>query len=239
LPFVLNAVSYLISYLTITAIRIPLQEPRDPPRCQQPLRRRLLDGLRWLLAEPFLRVSVIYLAAFAFVSSALVLAVIVRATSHGASSPEVGLIFAFRGVGGVAGALLAPRIQRRWLPGAVLLALGVVWATGIPVLTRTIHPLVLGSILAGLSFGIPAISTIIASYRLSLTPDRLQGQAFAAMNLVANTATSFGSLAGGFLLTTIGSTGCLLVLTAITITVVAAASTSPTLRTTSPISVSS
>ena len=239
LPFVSNALSYLISYLTITAIRIPLQEPRDPHRSREPMRRRLLEGLRWLFAEPFLRASVIYLAAFIFVAPALELAVIVRATSHGASSLEIGVIFALSGVGGVAGALLASRIQRRWPPGAVLLALGAAWATGIPALTTTTRPLALGSILAALSFGAPAINTIVASYRMGVTPDRLQGQAYASMILVASTSAPLGSLAGGFLLTAIGSTGSLLVLSAVTITVVAAASASPTLRTAGRISASS
>lgn len=116
LPFVINAVSSLVSYLAITAIDIPLQEPRSPQQSQAPMRRCVLDGLRWLFAEPFLRASVLYGVAFTFVLPALVLAVIVRATSHGASSAEIGVIFAMSGAGGVAGALLTPGIQRCWPP---------------------------------------------------------------------------------------------------------------------------
>ena len=231
LPFLINAVSYLVSYLTITAIRIPLQESRDRQRSQGPIRCRLLDGLRWLFAEPFLRASVLYVVAFTFVSPALVLAVIVRATSHGASSIEIGVIFALSGIGGVAGALVAPRIQRRWPPGTVLLALGALWAAVIPLLTTTTHPILLGSILAALGFVIPAVNTIVVSYQMGVTPDRLQGQVYASMNLVANSSAPLGSLGGGFLLSAIGSTGSLVVLTAVTITVVVAASASTTLRT--------
>ncbi|MGH3882073.1 MAG: hypothetical protein ACRDRC_01550, partial [Pseudonocardiaceae bacterium] len=86
LPFLINAVSYLISYLMITAIRIPLQESREPREHREPMRRRLLDGLRRIFGEQFLRTSVLYVAAFNFVQLALVLTVIVRATSHGASA---------------------------------------------------------------------------------------------------------------------------------------------------------
>ncbi len=208
-----------------------LQEPRDRQRSREPMRRQLLNGLRWIFAEPFLRASVLYVVAFAFVSPALVLAVIVRATSHGASSTEIGVIFALSGVGGVAGALAAPHIQLRWPPGAVLLAIGALWTAVIPLLTTTTHPVLLGSILAALGSVTPAINTIVVSYQMGVTPDRLQGQVYASMNLVANSSTPLGSLAGGFLLTTIGSTGSLLVLTAVTITVVVTASASTTLRT--------
>ena len=230
-PFVVNAVSYLVSFLTITAIDIPLQEPRSPQRSPAPMRRCLLDGLRWLFAQPFLRASVLYAAAFTFVLPALNLVVIVRATSYGASPTKVGLMFALSGAGGVAGALLAPAIQRRWPPGAVLLAVGAVWATVIPLLTTTRNPVVLGSILAAVSFAVPAVNTIVASYQMTVTPDRLQGQVYASMNLVANSSAPLGSLVGGLLLTTTGSTGSLFILTAVMITVVVAASAAPALRT--------
>ena len=231
LPFLINAVSYILSYLTITAIRTPLQDSREPQGPREPMRRRLLEGLRWIFAEPFLRASVLYVAALSFVSSTLVLNVIVRATSHGASSTEVGVIFALSGVGGVAGALVTPRIQRRWPPGAVLLAIGAVWAAMIPLLTTTTRPILLGSILAALGFGIPSVNTIVVSYQMGITPDRLQGQAYAALNLVANGPAPFGSLAGGLLLTSISSTGSLLVLTAVMIITVMAAGASTALRT--------
>lgn len=98
----------------------------------------------------------------------------------------------------------------------------------LPLLTMTTHPVVLGSILAALCFVIPAVNTIVVSHQMGVTPDRLQGQAYAAMNVVTNSSTPLGSLAGGFLLTALGSTGSLLVLTAVTITMVAAASASAT-----------
>ncbi|MGH3770728.1 MAG: MFS transporter [Pseudonocardiaceae bacterium] len=231
LPFLTDAVSYLLSYLTITAIRIPLQESRKPPQPREPIRCRLLDGLRWIFGEPFLRASVLYVAALNFVQPTLVLTVIVRASAHGATSTAVGVMFALSGVGGVAGALAAPRIQRRWPPGAVLLTIGAIWATAIPLLTTTTHPIPLGVILAALRFVIPSVNTIVVSYQMGVTPDRLQGQAYASMNLVASSSAPFGSLIGGFLLTAIGSTGALLALTALTITVVVAASASTALRT--------
>jgi MFS family permease len=231
LPFLTDAVTYLISFLTITAIHIPLQQSRPSPPPRKLVGPQVLDGLRWIFGEPFLRASVLYAAALNFVQPALVLTVIVRATSHGATPTQVGMIFALSGIGGVAGALATPRIQKRWPPGPVLLGIGVVWAAAIPLLTTTSHPILLGSILAALGFVIPSINTIVVSYQMSITPDRLQGQAYASMNLVTNSSAPLGSLTAGFLLTTLSSTDSLLVLTAVTITTVAAASASTALRT--------
>lgn len=231
LPFLVDAASYLVSFLTITAIRIPLQGRRDPQEPREPIRRRLFDGLRWLFAEPFLRPAVLFVTVFMFVQPALVLTVIVRAGSYGASPTQIGVIFALSGVGGVAGALVAPRIQRRWPPGAVLLTVGVVWAAAIALLTTTTQPIPLGAVLAALGFVIPATNTIVVAYQMGVTPDRLQGQVYASMNVVTNSAAPLGSLAGGFLLAAVGSTGSLLALTAVTVAAVVAASTSIALRT--------
>ena len=167
------------------------------------------------------------------------LTVIVRATMHGATPTAIGLIFALRGTGGLAGAVLTPYIQQRWPPGAVLLALGAVWATLIAALTTTTHRLVLASNLAALSFTIPMINTIVDSYQMSVTPDRLHAQVYASMNLVSTSAAALGSLTSGFLLTTIGSTSALFALTALTITIAVTASTSNPLRTTSKLSIGS
>lgn len=239
LPFLTDAVSYLVSYLTITAIRIPLGESRQQPtQPREPMRRLLLEGLRWIITEPFLRASVLYVTGLALVSPALVLMVIVRAGAHGASTIEIGVMFALGGMGGVVGALVAPRIQQRWPAGVVLLAIGAVCAIAILLLTTTTHPILLGVILAAVGCVTPSMNTIIFSYQMRVTPDRLQGQAYAAMILIASSSAPLGSLTGGFLVAAIGSTGSLLVLAAVTITVVVTASASTALRAVGRISTS-
>jgi predicted MFS family arabinose efflux permease len=215
LPFLTDAISYLVSYLAITAIGIPLQDGHHRAEVT-PIRHRLLDGLRWVLGEPFLRAACLYAGVLCFIQPALVLTVIVRATTAGASSTMVGIIFALSGVSGVAGALAAPRISQRWRPGVALLAIGGVWTITIPLLALTSQPILLGVILLPLGFTAPAANTVIISYQMAITPDRLQGQAYAAMNLITSIPAPLGSLAGGLVLTAIGSTGSVFVLTTIT-----------------------
>lgn len=231
LPFLTDALSYLVSYLAITAIRIPLQDQHHRVEVT-PIRHRLLDGLRWVLGEPFLRAACLYVGALCFIQPALVLTVIVRATAAGASPTMVGIIFTLSGVGGVAGALAAPRISQRWRPSVVLLAIGGVWTITIPLLALTSQPILLGVILLPLGLTAPAANTIIISYQMATTPDRLQGQAYAAMNLIASIPAPLGSLTGGLVLTALGSTGSVFVLTAITAGTVLTGYASGALRTT-------
>lgn len=235
LPFLTDAISYLVSYLAITAISVPLQDPHHRAEVT-PIRHRLLDGLRWVLGEPFLRASCLYVGALCFIQPTLVLIVIVRATAAGASSTVVGIIFALSGVGGVAGALAAPQICQHWRPGVVLLATGGVWTIMIPLLALTSQPILLGVILFPLGFLTPSTNTIIVSYQMATTPDRLQSQVYAAMNLIAAIPVPLGSLTGGFVLTANGSTGAVFVLTAITAGTVLAGCVSSALRTSSHIS---
>lgn len=230
LPFLTDALSYLISYLAITAIKIPLQTQHRQLEAA-PLRRRLLDGSRWILNQPFLRAGCLYAAALCALQPALVLTVIVRATTTGASSFAIGAIFALTGAGGVIGALASPQICRRWPPGHVLLTIGALWASGIPLLALTTQPTLLGLILAALGFAAPSANTVIISYQMATTPDHLQGQAYAAITLITGIPASLGSLTSGALLASIGSTNTVIVLTATATATVLIGSTSVTLRT--------
>jgi MFS family permease len=230
LPFLTDALSYLVSYLAISAIRIPLHTQHRHFDAAF-LRRRLLDGLRLILGEPFLRASCLYAAVLCFLSPAVILTVIVRATTAGASSWATGMIFGVSGAGGVIGALASPRICRRWSPRVLLLATGATWAGAIPLLAGTTQPILLGFILATLGFVTPSVNTTIISYQMNITPDRLQGQTHAAMSLITGLPAPLGSLTGGAMLAVIGPLGSIFILTAIAAGTVLLGSASPGLRT--------
>src|SRR6266699_1079169 len=55
LPFLVDAVSYAFSTLSLVAIRTPFQEDREPDLSR--LRSRLAEGFRFLWRQPFLRTS--------------------------------------------------------------------------------------------------------------------------------------------------------------------------------------
>jgi MFS family permease len=109
LPFLVDAVSYLVSFIALLFIRRPLQQPRarQPTR----LRTEIAEGLRWVWRQPFLRAAVGVIGGVNFVFNALTLVLVVRARELGASPALIGVMFAFVGVGGLLGSFVAP-----WVP---------------------------------------------------------------------------------------------------------------------------
>jgi MFS family permease len=126
LPFLVDAVSYLVSLLLVLATSKEFQETRTRPG--QRLRAEVAEGARWLWAQPFLRAALLLVAGSNFVFAAVTLAAIVVAREQGASPALIGVMLAFVGVGGLLGALAAPWLRRRISPAQSLRAsTGSIW----------------------------------------------------------------------------------------------------------------
>jgi MFS family permease len=142
LPFLGNAISYLISFAGVALIRRPLQAERD----EQPPGHAaaLAEGLRFAFGNPFLRAVMIITAPLNFALSGVMFTIVVALQRHGVEPGVIGLTSTIVGVGGLAGAVAAPVLQR-WLPlprvirficWAAVAALTATLASGI----RTVRP---------------------------------------------------------------------------------------------------
>jgi predicted MFS family arabinose efflux permease len=202
LPFLADAVSYLVSFASLSAIRAEFQEAREPTASR--LHAEIGEGMRWLWGQAFLRTTFLLAGAGNFVSNALVLVVIVLAKREGASSTTVGLIFALSAVGGLLGAALVPALQRRLSPSSVRIAYHSIYVVLIPLLTIA-PPLWLGALVAAMLFGAPLLNALFGAYQVALVPDRLQGRVESIAGLIAAGAPPLGMLLAGFLLEGIGA----------------------------------
>jgi MFS family permease len=110
LPFLVDAVTYLVSFAAMLFIRRPFQQPRarQPAR----LKTEIAEGLLWVWRQPFLRAAVGVIGGINLVFNALTLVLIVRARELGASPALIGAMFAFVGAGGLLGSFVAPWVQR-------------------------------------------------------------------------------------------------------------------------------
>jgi len=207
LPFLLDSISYTLSAIALRLIRRPL--PGAGNVVGRSLRAEIGEGVGWLWRQPLVRYMAFLTGAFNF-TSGIDLIVIVIAQAQGASAATIGLIFALGGAGGLAGALLAPRIQRRFSFGQVII--GLTWFTiGIFVLFAGARSLaVLTAILVVFFLVMPAYDTVQYSYRLALIPDALQGRVNSAFRLVALGMQPLGMALTGVLLERIGATSTLL-----------------------------
>lgn len=202
-PFLADALSYLVSMATLLLIRRDFQAER--PRARRALHAEIREGLGWLWRQPFLRATAILVAGSNFLFQALVLVVIVVATGRGASPNTIGLMLAGFGLGGVLGALAAPWLQRYVPMKLVVVGANWVWALLMPLVAFAPGPYALGAVLAAMAFVGPAWNVVIGAYQLTITPDRLLGRVTSAETLLAYGAIPLGSLAAGLLLEWVGA----------------------------------
>jgi MFS family permease len=221
LPFLVDAVTYLVSFAALLLIRRPFQQSRarQPTR----LKTEIAEGLLWVWRQRFLRAAVGMIGGVNLVFNALTLVLIVRAKQLGASPELIGAMFAFVGVGGLLGSFVAPWARRSFAARRVVVTVGWLWAAQIGVLALLPNALSLGFVSGLGSCAAPAFNVVVTSHLYRVTPDRLLGRVRSAARLVAWGSIPLGSLAGGFLTSAFGGQTTLLILTGIMCGVAAAA----------------
>lgn len=197
-PFLADAVSYVVSAVSLLFIRTPFQQARG--EVSRNLWKDLTTGLGWLWRQPVLRFMALMVAGNVFVGAGYGLIVIVIAQGHGASAEVIGLIFGIQGVGSIVGGLVAPFVQRRFSFRKVVLV--TMWLFALFWLALAVAPNVwaLGVVAAGLGLIIPLINVVNISYRLAVTPDSLQGRVNSVARLIANGMGPLGAAVIGVLL---------------------------------------
>lgn len=228
-PFLVDAVSYLLAACSLALLRTPLQADRD--RAPRTLMVQMTEGVRWLWHQPFLRDCALLVAVANFVWAGVALVLIVEAERQGASPGEIGLMLALLASGGLLGALLAPSVRRRLLPRTIVVGAFSLEAILIMLLGLRPHPFLLGGIAGLASLTVPPWNAVVIGARLVLTPDELIGRVNSAAALVAGSAVPVGALLGGVAAGAIGTRATFVALGLVAVLVAASAATAPALRT--------
>lgn len=198
LPFLVDAVSYAISLVTLAGIRAQFQETRE--RDRSPLRAQIAEGVRVLWAEPFLRTTALIFSLGNIVSPAsLLLAVVIVGKRQGLTSGEIGLLNAAMGGTLLLGSFIAGRVARRLPMRTILVA--ELWCSCACAIFL-VHPSVY-LLLAGIlpqSFVIPSTDTALTAYRYRVIPDRVLGRVTSVIANIGLLMSPVGSLGVGLLL---------------------------------------
>ena len=220
LPFVADAVSYLVSLVCIASVRKPLGGGVRSTAHSRPL-ADVFTGLRWNWAQQFLRTLLLWFVGVGVVFSSIGLVVLVLARDRGASAGELGVAFAITAAGGVIGALLSPRLLRRFRPRTIVVTFA--WtSTATSFLLLAAHsPYAIGA-LGGIAFLLaPPVNAIAFAAIAEAAPDELQGRVTSAGIQLANLGAPVGPLLAGLLLGALGATraivvyGCALIVLAL------------------------
>jgi MFS family permease len=196
-PFLVDAVSYVFSTVSIALMRTTFQEARE--REASSVRRQVAEGLAFLSSVPFLRASVLLIAGSNFSTTGVQLAVIVLARRHGLPSASIGAFIALVGATTLVGSVASPVLRRVFSMRAIVLS--EFWA-GLAYVPFFIWPnvYVLAFALAAQAFCFPNTDAAISAYWYALTPDRLVGRVLSVSNTIRVLAAPLGPLAAGLLL---------------------------------------
>jgi Transmembrane secretion effector len=201
LPFVTDALSYLISIATLWFVRTPLQPQRvSGPSQRLNVMAAISEGALWLRRQPFILTMTLLMGAGALVMPGTTLIVIILAERSHASALLIGLIFASGGIGSILGSLVAPRLEHRLTVGASILTCRWYFVLAWPLYALAPVPLLLGALEFGTGFVDPIEDVPYFSHRLALIPEELQGRVIGACRLVPGTLRPLGLALTGILI---------------------------------------
>jgi hypothetical protein len=197
LPFLVDAVSYAASVLSLLAMRTPFQQQRPPAR--GPLRQRVAEGFGFLWGQPFLRTCALLFGLANFIGPGILLALVVIGRRQGLSGGRVGLLVSAFGACLLLGSFLSPLV-RRLLPvrGVLVLELWTWMGSGLFLIWPNVYVLAAGILPTALA--IPSTDSVVHGYRIAMTPDRLVGRVESVWDTIALPIAPLGPLLAGFLL---------------------------------------
>jgi len=207
LPMAVDAASFAGAAALLSALRLlPREEP--PKQERLPMRRQLTEGARWLWGQPAVRTLTLALCLMNVTLIAGFSVMVLYAREHlGLSEFGYGLLMGSGAVGGLLGAVLAPRLQARF-SSSVLLRVGLVLET----LTHVGLALAGSAWVAGLvlaAFGVHGAVWVSVDRTLvqRAVPSELFGRVMSVFMALAVGGSALGALIGGPLARAFGLTG--------------------------------
>jgi MFS family permease len=203
LPFFADALTFLASFIGVSLIRRPLQEPRAEPLGRS--LTALAEGLRFVFGNPVLRAILLIAAPLNLAINGIIFTIIVTLQRHQTPPAIIGLVGTVVAVGGLLGALVAPALQRR-LPLPVLIR-GICWAAaGFMAISAVLTSSVLAAVPVAIAVFLgPASNAALFGHQAAITPDRLQGRVVSVIIVVATSVSAAAPLLAGLLITLFGS----------------------------------
>jgi MFS family permease len=199
LPFVVDALSFLLAAGLVLAIRHRAARPSTEPAGTK-VSAEIGEGLRWLRRESFLlRLSVIGALTNFFLHATFAIAVLFVLETLNAGEFGFAALLAIEAGGALVGALTAGVARRRLgsartIAGALLIAAA---ANLVIAVTGSYVTVVIMAALISLSGA--TWNVVTNSMRQQRVPDRLMGRVQSAHRLLSWGAIPLGALAGGLL----------------------------------------
>jgi predicted MFS family arabinose efflux permease len=226
LPFLVDAVSYAFSTVSLLAMRGPFQEAREPDRAS--LRSRLAEGFGFLWGHRFLRICALLFGLSNFIGVGVLFAVVVLGQRQGLSGGRVGLLLSAFGGCVLLGSFLAPLVSRVLSVRAVLLLELWTWlGCGLFLIWPNVYVLAASTLPTALA--IPSTNSVVHGYRIAMTPDRLLGRVESIWRAISLLIVPLGPLVAGILLDALPARAAIGLFTAVALVLVVWGCLSPSI----------
>ncbi|GIL28284.1 MFS transporter [Actinocatenispora comari] len=214
LPFLADAISYLVSLVGLLLIRRPLQEKAKPADTDTSPLHDLLEGLRYTVTTPFLRAAMLIAAPLNFAINGMLFGIIILLQRNGTPPVLIGTVETIVGIGGLIGAIAASSLMRRFPFPALLRGITLI---GVPLMLAALPlastPLAAAPIALVILLG-PPLNAGLFGHLAVITPDRLLGRVNSAFMTAAMGLAALAPVLAGALAEQFGATGVVLAFTA-------------------------
>lgn len=202
IPFVGDSISYGISTLTSAGMRGSF---RPPPAERHGLWREALEGVRLIRRDALMRAVVTQAPLINFAFNGVIFTVVLGLRRHGTSAAVIGVTQAGIMVGGLLGAVLAPKLQGRLSLTRLVLLLTVA-GTACFALAAVVIP----SPLVGLPIAVPLLlaptaNAALFAALLRRTPEEMRGRVNNAFLQLATALAALAPLTAGLLVQHVSS----------------------------------
>lgn len=194
-----NGVTFLISAWSLKYVGRVAHHAADSARA--PFVSEFIAGIRHIWNEPRLRVSTISAAIPNFVigfmeATFVVLATVVLQTQ---TETQIGVLYFFMGLGGLIGALTAPRLTRALGLGKSMVSGLSLAGISLFVFMFTKYGILAMALLAIFMFGVSVINIPLATIRQIFAGEDMLGRVITAARAIGWATLPIGALLGGFL----------------------------------------
>lgn len=202
LPFVVHSAGYVVA--AVLVLTLPLgaaRAPRADGEPKEPLTRRsLAEGIRFLAGHPVLRplwaVNVVLAVFNALAQAVFVLYVL---DQLGLPAALYGVFAMAAAAGAVLGALIVPRLVRRFGRGPLMLVSVLVTGASYALCGFVPHPAAAATGMVAVGAAVAAWNVVSVTVRQELVPSRLLGRVHGAWRTLGWGLMPVGTLAGGVL----------------------------------------
>lgn len=202
LPFFVDGVSFVVAAMLVALIPGSYRSSRVSDAS---LRADIGEGLRWLWGQKLLRTLVLMAGVINLVMFSVTSVFVLYAQDIlGVADVGYGLLLSVIGVGGLAGAMLAPRLVAAVGPGNTLRIVVGSSAALFGVFAFIASVWLAGALMLLFGLAVTGWNVVAVSLRQSLTPDELRARVAGSARLLAWGTQPLGALLGGVLASTLG-----------------------------------